>query len=59
MLRIYPETFLSVALGSAGGNFLWQAATAGDWKLALERSFFQIWALGTLWIVGRFFKAAP
>jgi hypothetical protein len=59
MLNVYPGMFLSVALGSAIGSFLGQALTAGDWKIAAERSFFQAWALVTLWIVARFFNAAP
>jgi hypothetical protein len=62
MLNVYPWMFLSVALGGAGGSFLWQAFEAGDWKTAAERSFVQAWALGTLWVVARIariFKAAP
>lgn len=34
------------------GNFTYQAAGAGDWETAFERSWFQLIAVGvTLWFV--------
>ena len=39
---------VTLFLGLAAGNYAWQAITKKNWKVAAERSFFQLSALGAL-----------
>ncbi len=47
------ELAIAVAIGLTVGNFIYQAAASQDYRLALERSFFQTSALLILWIAER------
>ena len=41
-----------LAIGLTAGNFFVEAITDCDWGTAAERSFFQIMALLSVWLVG-------
>jgi hypothetical protein len=42
--------FLAAGAGVVAANFLWQAIGAENWSLALDRSWFQVCALGAAWL---------
>lgn len=42
--------YVGAMVGLSASNYLYQAATAHDWALALDRSWFQIFAIGGVWL---------
>ena len=42
--------FFATGLGAVVANFLWQAVGGHDWSLAIDRSWFQVCALGAAWL---------
>jgi hypothetical protein len=42
--------YLVVAAGLSVGNFIFQAATGHNWGIAMDRSLFQMVALGCAWL---------
>jgi hypothetical protein len=49
------RTLALLTLGVIAGNYGWQVlADLPDWHAAMERSFFQIWIVGVICLVGLF-----
>jgi len=42
---------ICILLGLALGNYVFQCFSQGEWIVALERTFFQLVALLSVWIV--------
>lgn len=42
--------FFATGVGVVTANFIHQALTSHDWNTAIDRSWFQVCALGAAWI---------
>lgn len=48
--------FLLTGIGSVAGNFIFQLVSDGNFEIAFERSYFQIWALVVAYLLALFFN---
>jgi len=45
--------YFILAVGLVASNFLYQTLGIGDWSAALDRSWFQAWAVGACWALSQ------
>lgn len=50
-VKSLPGLLARVAIYSVLGNFIYQAIGPGEYLVATERTFFQVWTLGLVWVI--------